>query len=194
MFLLLLTVVVLAFSHIITSRQLSAARKELVNYRYQYGHLVIDDPSRPHVLAYAKQENPWKWHINFPEGKSYKMMCGVGVVPTTGVPSVSRLQHVQETWVAGTGENVTMFVSLTESEPESLKFSIGCDGSQTVSQVIPKSDVYTRSVFNSFSVGHGEVVTADPEEPFVIFYQTERKANPVGGSADGVVVWAVPVK
>ncbi len=114
-FLLCLTVIILAFSHIVTSRQLAATRKELEDYRYEYGHLVVDDPSRPHVLGYAKQWNPWKWHVNFPQGKSYKMMCGVGEIPTSGVPSVSQLQHVQESWIVGTGENSTMFVSLTES-------------------------------------------------------------------------------
>ncbi len=192
--LLLVTVMVLAVSHYLTSRKLSETRNELVDYRYQYGHLIVDDPSRPHLLRYANQENPWKWHVNFPEGKSYKMMCGVGEVPTSGVPSVSQLKHVQETWVYGTGENRTMFVSLREWDSDSLKFSIGCDGSQTANQIIPKSDVYSQSVFNSFSVGHRKTYTAAADEPFVMFYQTERKASPAGGSANGVVVWGVPVK
>jgi hypothetical protein len=196
-FLLLFTVIALAWSHIVTSRQLATTQKELVEYRYQYGHLVVDDPTRSHVLGYAKQDNPWKWHVNFPEGKNYRMMSGVGDVPAAGPPDVSRLQHVQETWITGTGDNKTMFVSLTEYKPDSLKFSIGCDGSQTVGQIIPRADVYTKSVFNSFSVGHGDAFTADPDESFVIFYQTERKANSAGGSAgsaNGIVVWVVPVE
>ena len=64
-FLLLLTVILLGWSHIITSRQLSSTRKELLDYRYEYGHLVVDDPTRPHVLGYADAQNPWKWHVNF---------------------------------------------------------------------------------------------------------------------------------
>lgn len=195
--LLLVTLIALALSHIVTSRKLAATHNELVSYRYQYGHLVVDDQTRPHVLGYAKQENPWKWHVYFPKGTSYKLMCGVGNVPIAGFPEVSRLQYVQETWIEGTGQNKTMFVSLTESSPDSLKISIGCEGSQTVSQIVPKADVYTTNVFNSFSVGHGDAFAAGPDETFVIFYQTERKANSAGGSAgseNGVVVWAVPVK
>ena len=45
-FLLLVTVMAVAVSHYLTSRELDATRNELVNYRYQYGHLVVDDPSR----------------------------------------------------------------------------------------------------------------------------------------------------
>ena len=195
--LLLFIVIALASSHIVTSRRFAVEHKELVNYRYQYGHLVVDDPTRPHVLGYAEQQNPWKWYVNFPGGKRYKMMFGVGDVPVAGLPDVSRLQYVQETWIDGTGQNKTMFVSLTESNSDSLKLSIGCDGSQTVSQIVPKADVYTRSVFNSFSIGHGDAFAADPDLAFVLFYQTERKANSAGGSsgsARGVVVWLVPVK
>jgi hypothetical protein len=196
-FLLLLTVIALAWSHIVTSRRLADTHKQLADYRYQYGHLVVDDPTRPHVLAYAQQQNPWKWHANFPKGKSYKMMCGVGDIPVDGLPDVTRLHHVQETWITGTGQNTTMFVSAIELKPSSLEFSIGCDGSQTVSQIMPTADVYTRSVFNSFSVGPGDTFVADPDEPFVLFYQIERKANSAGasaGSANGVVVWVVPIR
>jgi len=196
-FLLLLTVIALGWSHIVTSRQLAATHNELVDYRYEYGHLVVDDPTRSHVLGYAKQENPWKWHANFSEGKSYKMMCGVGDIPASGIPDISRLSHVQETWITGTGQTKTMFVSLTEFDSKSLNFSIGFDGEQTVSQIIPRSDVYAESAFNSFAVGHGEAFMAEPDEPFVVFYQTERKTSAAGGStgsSNGVVVWMIPVK
>jgi hypothetical protein len=124
--LLIVTVIALALSHIITSRKLAATQAELIGYRYQYGHLVVDDPTRPHVLGYAEHENP-----------------------------------------------------------------------QTVSQIFPRTDVYTNSVFNKFSIGHGDSFTAELGQPFVIFYQTERKANVAAGSVgseNGVVVWVAPVK
>lgn len=196
-FLLLLTIIALGWSHIVTSRQLATTRKELVDYRYEYGHLVVDDPTRPHVMGYAKQQNPWKWHTNFPDGKSYKLMCGVGDIPVSGIPDISRLNHVQNTSITGTGQTKTLFVSLTEYDSDSLKFSIGCDGEQTVSQIVPTADVYVESVFNSFTVGYGEAFAAEPDQPFVVFYQTERKSNPAGalpGVANGVIVWVEPVE
>ena len=194
---MLLTILVLAFSHLITSRRLSATRKELLEFRYQYGVLVVDDPSRPHVLRYANLENPWKWHINLPNGKNYKLMCGIGAVPQDEIPNAAVLQHVQETWVSGDGENKTIFVSLTETDSDTLRFSIGGDGSQTISQHIAKDDIFERSVFNSFSVGYGEAFVAEKDAPFVVFSQTERSMTPSVSSdetARGVVVWMVPVK
>lgn len=195
-FLLLLTVAILSFSHAVTSRQLAETRQELRDYRYQYGHLVVDDPSRPHVLRYAKQDNPWKWHVNLPKGKNYRLTCGVGQVPLDGLPNEAELQHVRNTWITGDGENKTLFVSLTESGPDRLKLSIGGDGAQTTSQVLPKADLYKRSVFNSFSAGHAEPFVADSDDPFVLFYQTERSPNAnasAHGTENGVVVWMVPV-
>ena len=120
--LLLVTVMALAVSHYLTSRELSATRNELVDYRYQYGHLVVDDPSRPYLLRYVNQENPWKWHVNLPEGKSYQLMSGVGTVPSKGIPNVSQLRYTHVISVVGTGENATMFVSLKESNSETLMF------------------------------------------------------------------------
>ena len=193
-FLLLLTVAILAFSHIVTSRKLSDAHKELKDYRFQYGHLVVDDPTRLHVLQYAKLANPWKWHINFPAGKSFKMICGVGIVPTSGVPAAADLQHVQETWISGKSENQTMFLSLVEEDSESLRLTIGCDGSQTIAQIIPKADVYAESVFSRFTVGNGDTFTSGPRESFVVFYRTEIGTNSIGNEGKGVVVWIEPVK
>lgn len=193
---MLLTILVLAFSHLIASRQLSATRKELLEFRYQYGVLVVDDPSRPHLLRYANQENPWKWHINLPDDKNYKLMCGVGAVPKDGIPNAAELRHVQETWVLGDGKNKTLFVSLTEVDSKTLKLSIGGDGSQTISQHIAKDDVYKKSVFDVSSVGYREPFVAEKNAPFVIFSQTERNMAPSaspGETARGVVVWLVPV-
>ena len=193
--LLLVTVLALAFSHLITSRQLSAARKELVNYRYQYGVLRVGDPARPHVLRYADIENPWKWHVYVPKDKSYKLMCGVGAVPSVGVPKVSGLQHVQETWIQGDGKQTTIFVSLANLEPDKLKLSIGGEDAQTLSQIIPRTDVYRKSNFNQFSVGYREPFVAEVDAPFVIFYQTERSMKQSAAPdamSNGVVVWMVP--
>ena len=193
-FLLLLTVGILAFSHIATSRKLSDARKELKDYRFQYGHLVVDDPTRLHVLQYAELANPWKWHINFPAGKNFKMICGVGIVPTSGVPAAADLQHVQETSISGESENRTMFLSIDEKDSESLKLTIGCDGSQTIAQIIPKADVYAKSVFSNFTVGNGGTFTSAPGESFVIFYRTEIGTNSPGNEGKGIVVWIELVK
>lgn len=193
--LMLFTLIALTVSHINTSRRLAATHAELMSYRYQYGHLVVDDPQRTHLLAYAKQENPWKWHAYFPKGKNYRLMCGVGSVPLSGVPDVTQLQHVQATWIVGSEQTKTLSVSLTESSNGSLNFSIGCDGSQSVSQIFPKSDIYQRSAFNSFRVGQREAFAVDRDQPFVIFYQTERMANAAGvspSSEKGVVVWVAP--
>ena len=123
------------------------------------------------------------------------MICGIGKVPVSGIPNAAELNHVQETWISGTGNTVTMFVSLLESESDSdaFKFSIGCDGTQTVTQIVPKEAVYDRSVFNLFSIGHGEAFSTEPDKPFVVFYQSERTPNQTGEIANGVVVWVVPV-
>ena len=194
--LLLLTVLVLGFSHIHASRQLSLAKDELLDLRYQYGVLVVDDPSRPHVLRYASQENPWKWHIYLPDGQNYKLMCGVGTVPNDAIPDATTLQHVQETWVVGDGKRKTVFVSLTPVDGDTLKFTIGGDGSQTVSQHIAKDDIYDKSVFDVSSMGSREAFVAEQNSPFVLFSQTERNlptaASP-NASAKGVVVWLAPV-
>ncbi len=102
--LMLFTLVALTVSHINTSRKLASTHAELMNYRYQYGHLVVEDPQRPHLLAYAKQENPFKWHAYFPQGKKYRLMCGVGDVAHSGVPDVSQLKYVQATWIEGSAQ------------------------------------------------------------------------------------------
>ena len=125
-------------------------------------------------------------------------MFGVGSVPSSGIPDVTELQHVQSTLVVGTGENMTLFVSLKEHDSESLLLSLGCDGAQTVGAVIPKW--YSSTSFNISRVGHREAFSADPDEPFVVFRYTERRPNPGGGlavdisSEEGVVVWAVPTE
>lgn len=189
--LLLFTIIPLAISHLVTSRKLAAIQTELRSYRYQYGRLTVEDQTRPHLLAYAEQENPWKWHAYFPKGKRYKLKCGVGSVPLKGLPDLSQLQYVEETSIEGTGEEKTLVVSLMPSPPDSLKLTIGCEGSQSVAQVIPTASVYTKSAFNSFKVGNGDTFAAKADEPFVIFYQTERQAS--GSEVEtGVVVWIVP--
>ena len=196
-FLLLVTVFVLAFSHILTSRRLAATSKELANLRYEYGHLVVADSSRPHVLRYAQQDNPWKWHVYLPLEKDYTLTCGVGEVSVDSVPRAADLQYVQQTQVSGDGENKTVFVSLTKSDSDTMKLSIGADGSQTISQLIPQSDIYQTSVFNRFSAGHREPFVPGEDKPFVLFYQTERGTKPPasrGVTAHGVVVWMVPAK
>lgn len=101
--LLLLTILILGFSHLVTSYELSSTRRELLGFRYQYGVLVVDDATRPHVLRYANLENPWKWHINLPVDQPYKLTCGVGSVPRSGVPNAADLRNVQETWLTGDG-------------------------------------------------------------------------------------------
>lgn len=193
---MLLTILVLAFSHLNTSRQLSATRNELLEFRYQYGVLVVDDRSRPHLLRYANQDNPWKWHINLPVDKHYKLMCGVGPVPRDGMPNVSDLRHVRETWVLGDGKNKTIFVSLTEVDSDTLKLTIGGDGSQSIAQHIAKDDIYEQSVFDVSAVGYGEPYVAEENAPFVIFYQTERNVVPPAlpdKTAQGIVIWLDPV-
>ncbi len=63
------------------------------------------------------------------------------------------------------------------------------------SQIFPVSEVYTRSAFNTFSAGKREAFVAERDQPFVIFYQTERPPNATGvssGTEKGVVVWVVP--
>lgn len=189
--LLFLVIGVLAFSHITTSLQLAEARRELEKYRYEYGHLVVGDDSRPHLLEYAEQSNPWKWHVYLPEGKSYKMKCGIGKVPHQGLPNVADLNQVRETWVAGNGEIMTMTVSILDRDDDDLQISIGCDGSQTVRQIVPTKDVYTRTVYLRSSAGSGETFAPDPDTPFVLFYQVEHL--PTAQASAGVVVWIEPI-
>ena len=120
-------------------------------------------------------------------------MVGGGVTPGE-IPDATALQHVQETWVSGDGTNKTVFVSITEGDMNKLKLSIGGDGSQTVSQLIDRDDVYTESVFDVSAVGFKEPFVAERNTPFVIFSQTERNTPSPNGTARGVIVWLVPVE
>ncbi len=209
--LLLLTILILGFSHLVTSCELSSTRRELLEFRYQYGVLVVDDATRPHVLRYANLENPWKWHINLPVDQPYKLTCGVGSVPRSGVPNAADLRNVQETWLTGDGETRTIFVSLLEADADTWKLSIGGDGSQTISQLIAKDEVFKSSIFDVSAVGFREPYVGEADSPFVIFSKTDRNTAAATGpnatapnatapnatapnaTANGVVVWLVPV-
>jgi len=126
------------------------------------------------------QVDVWRW-------------CSAKCRSPEGLRSAARARNLD----TGDGQQTTIFVSLANLEPDQCKLSIGGENAQTLSQIIPRTDVYRKSNFNQFSVGYREPFVAEADAPFMIFSQTERSMKQSAAPdamSNGVVVWMVPAK
>ncbi len=199
--LLLITVAAFAISHFLTSRDLATTKSELNEYRYQYGDLVVEDPDKIHLLKFADEQNPWKWHAHFPKGKQFRIVSGVGVFGPNETPDVDKLKNCGEMTVIGTGELTTFSVKIAEPNPNSVEISVMHNGG-SVSHGMPKTDVpwYTPMQSTTRSVGYKDAHVGSKDKPTVIFWTRKPKVLKGGmvtveqNPTEGIVVIAVPVK
>ena len=201
--LLIVTVLALAISYYLKSREMEDAKKELVEYRFQHGNLVVDDATKPHLLTYVDQQNPWKWYAFFPAKKKYRIMSGVGTIDTDKVPDASGLQHVGVLEVVGKGELTTLSVTLRDLDAKTVELKVAHDNA-SISRAFPKKDVpwLAKDNATSKSSGHKEQFVGESDNPFVIFWSRKPKITRTATSTmvtldtaptDGIAVWAVPV-
>ncbi|MDZ4779158.1 MAG: hypothetical protein SGJ19_02785 [Planctomycetia bacterium] len=73
-FFVLLTLVVLAVSHLRTSYQFYLAEQELAKLRRETGYLQVGDPAAIHVVAVPFLDfETWRWRVYVPEGTTYRL-------------------------------------------------------------------------------------------------------------------------
>ena len=66
------TVIVLAVSHLVTTRRLKVATDELQKLRQEAGYLDVADPSRIHAVQVPTLETmTWKWKLHLPPSRQY---------------------------------------------------------------------------------------------------------------------------
>src|SRR5678816_3137100 len=64
------TVIVLAVSHLVTTRRLKVATEEVHKLRQEVGYLDVADPSRVHAVQVPTLETmTWKWKLHLPPGR-----------------------------------------------------------------------------------------------------------------------------
>jgi hypothetical protein len=81
-FFVLLTLVVLAVSHLRTSYQFYLAEQELAKLRRETGYLQIGDPAAVHVAAVPFLDfETWRWRV------TYRLCKQVNDVPAEGFPA-----------------------------------------------------------------------------------------------------------
>lgn len=83
----ILTFVVLAASHLLTSSQLYTANQELAKLRRETGYLDVTDPTKVHVVSIPVMDQlTWRWRVFVPEGANYWFAAQVNDVPSTEFP------------------------------------------------------------------------------------------------------------
>lgn len=75
--LLVLFVACLIGSHLRTSWLLYDANRTLKQYRTEFGHLSIEDPTKVYAIAVdPHQELTWQWRVYIPPGEKYEL-CSI---------------------------------------------------------------------------------------------------------------------
>ena len=198
-FLLLTTVALLGFSHFLTSQKLAKANRELNEYRFQHGDLVVDDPSRPHFLRFVDQQDPWKWYAHFPKEKKYRIFYGLGTVPKDGIPNPASLIQQGTFDIEGTGELMTFTVETAEKD-DFITFNVGTSQANAGTAFAKKDVPWIGSgQSTSFAIGYQKPFVAEQNKPFLIFWNRKPKVTGTmvtiePAPTDGIVVWAEPVK
>lgn len=87
-FAVVVSVVVLALSHALSSYRLFHAEQELVQLRRDAGYLQISDESKVHFVALPRIAiNTYRWRVFVPKGANYQLSATVGDLPPKGFPA-----------------------------------------------------------------------------------------------------------
>ena len=94
------TVIVLAVSHLVTTRRLKVTTDEVQKLRQEVGYLDVADPRRIHAVQVPTLETmTWKWKPHLPPGRQYWLHTSTVDIPATGLPDSGqwRLSSSEET-------------------------------------------------------------------------------------------------
>lgn len=194
---LLTTIVALAVTVALLYRELAPLRTEVRQLRKETGQLLIDDPSKLHVIGVETYNDwAWKWRLWVPAGRTIRFGFAAQEIPKQGeFPSPRALN------VPPKPEGREMLVTARiETKPDgALRLALSSEG---VTTYLAISDAHAKWLLEGERSSTGGAVfkstrVVPPNEPFDllrkrVFYDSptgQIPPNPQPATTDGVLVW-----
>jgi len=181
---------VVSISHVNTSRELERTTDSLKIAQSELGVLTVDDPSLVHAISLpSPNRSQWRWRIQLPKGKTFRLRYLVGKIPPTGLP--------EDTSAAGSsisiltdskGQRSVPFIldgALSKTEFGDWKLRFATDERSIQPKIENPPDWLNENPRPSLTWVAGRGRTESGREPVVLLRYRKSEANP----SDGVLVW-----
>ena len=181
---------VVSISHVHTSRELKRTKDSLKIAESALGFLTVDDPSLVHAISLpSPNRSQWRWSIQLPSGKTFRLRYLVGKIPTNGLPEdTSGAGSSTSILTDSQGQRFGPFIldgALSKTEFGDWKLEFTTDASSIQPKIENPPDWLNENPRPSLTWVAGRGRTESGREPVVLLRSRNSETNP----ADGILVW-----
>ena len=183
---------VISISHLNTSRELQRTRDSLRNAQSELGILTVDDPSLVHALSLpSANRSQWRWRIQLPKRKTFRLRYLVGAIPPTGLPDDSsgagRSTSILTDGTIQMSDPFILDAALSKDEFGEWKFRFATHARTMMPKIENPPDWLEENPRPSITwvAGRSSTESRPGNEPFVLLRYRKSQTNPT----DGILVW-----
>ena len=168
-----------------TGWQLLRARKELAEYRREYGILKVDNPAMLCAVArWTPEPGQWRWQVHFPPGR-YNVCYATAGIPGDGFPKP--LGGLTSDFAGDATVSAAFF-----KDPKSGKWVCSFyAGGASISHDVSDAVVNPPALSISGVQWNQEPAIASPQTPLVLLRRQTERSKRTARSPCGPCPWAV---